>query len=122
MENTREVIESARQGGVIMGRNGALILADWPGALHVLLDGPLQQRIERAAEESGIDVDRAAKRQKQEDQVRADMSIELYGWDPRESTRYDLLVNTGLMDLDTCVEHHRRGRQGQGRAPRRRCP
>ena len=103
MENTRSVMDQAREGGVIIGRNGALILADWPGALHVLLDGPLQQRIERAAKESGIDLARAAKRQKREDQIRSDMSIELYGWDPRETTRYHLMVNTGLMDLDTCV-------------------
>lgn len=104
MENTRLVTDEARQGGVITGRNGALILADWPGALHVLLDGPLEQRIERAAKESGIDRQRAAKRQKREDQARADMSIQLYGWDPRETTRYDLMVNTGSMDLDTCVD------------------
>lgn len=104
MENTRVVIGEAQQGGVITGRNGALILADWPGALHVLLDGPLQQRIERAAEQSGIAVDRAARRQKREDRIRADMSIELYGWDPREPARYDLTVNTGHMDLDTCVD------------------
>jgi cytidylate kinase len=104
MENTRRVVEQAREGGVIMGRNGALILASWPGALHVKLDGPLAQRIERAARESGIDLDRAAKRQKREDQVRADMSIEFYGWDPREDDRYDLVVNTGTMDLDTCAD------------------
>jgi cytidylate kinase len=104
MENTRLVTDEAREGGVITGRNGALILADWPGALHVLLDGPVQLRIERAAEESGIDVERSARRQKREDQIRADMSIELYGWDPRETTRYHLVVNTGLMELDTCVE------------------
>ena len=104
MDNTRAVIDQARAGGVITGRNGALILADWPGALHVLLDGPVQQRIERAARESGIEVDRAARRQKREDQIRADMSIELYGWNPRETTRYHLTVNTGLLDLDTCVD------------------
>jgi cytidylate kinase len=104
MENTRKVVEDARQGGIIIGRNGALILADWPGALHVKLDGPLRQRIERAANESGIDIERAASRQKREDQVRADMSIEFYGWDPRETERYDLMVNTGTMDLDTCVD------------------
>jgi cytidylate kinase len=104
VENTRKVVEDARQGGVIVGRNGALILANWPTALHVKLDGPLRQRIERAAGDSGIDVERAAKRQKREDQVRADMSIELYGWDPRETERYDLMVNTGTMDLDTCVD------------------
>ena len=104
MENTREVVETARQGGVIMGRNGALILADWPGALHVKLDGPVQARLERVAETSGISLEHAARRQKQEDQVRADMSIELYGWDPMEFDHYDLLVNSGLMDLDICVD------------------
>ena len=104
LDNTRTVMHAARAGGVITGRNGALILADWPGALHVLLDAPLEQRDQRAAEESGIDVARAARRQKREDQLRADMSIEFYGWDPRETTRYDLVVNTGTLDLDTCVE------------------
>jgi cytidylate kinase len=104
MENTRGVVGSARQGGVIMGRNGALILADWPGALHVKLDSPLQARLERVAETSGISLEHAARRQKQEDRVRADISLELYGWDPQEFDHYDLLVNTGLMDLDVCVD------------------
>jgi cytidylate kinase len=102
--NTRYVTEAAREGGVIVGRNGAFILADWPGALHVRLDGPLEQRIARAAQESGIDLEQAAQRQKREDQVRADMSIEFYGWDPREADRYHLILNTGLMDLDTCAD------------------
>ena len=122
MDNTRTVTESAREGGIITGRNGAFILADWPGALHVLLDAPLQQRIERAAEESGIDVERAAKRQKREDQVRADISIELYGWDPREPTRYDLVVNTGTMTLDACVDvivHAARVKVAAGGGPAR---
>src|SRR5206468_2146016 len=104
MENTRKVVEDAREGGVILGRNGALILAKRPATLHVMLDGPLTQRIERAAKDSGIDIERAAKRQKREDQIRADMSIEFYGWDPRETESYDLVVNTGTMDLDTCVD------------------
>jgi cytidylate kinase len=104
MANTRQVQQEARQGGVIMGRNAALILANRPAALHVLLHGPLASRIERAARDSGISIDRAAKRQKREDQIRADMSLQLYGWDPRDPERYDLVVNTGTMDLDTCVE------------------
>ena len=104
MANTRQVQQDARQGGVIVGRNAALILAKRPAALHVLLDGPLAQRIDRAARDSGISIDRAAKRQKREDQIRADMSLRLYGWDPRDSQRYDLVVNTGTMDLDTCAE------------------
>jgi cytidylate kinase len=121
MANTRKVLEEARQGGVIVGRNAALILASRPAALHVKLDGPLAQRIERAAQDSGISVDRAAKRQKREDQVRADMSLQLYGWDPRATERYDLVVNTGTMDLDTCVEiiaHAARVKAGLHARPR----
>jgi hypothetical protein len=86
------------------GPQRCLILKDWPEALHVRLDGPLKQRVARAAQESGIDLERAAQRQRREDQIRADMSIELYGWDPRELDYYDLAVNTGTMDLDTCVD------------------
>jgi len=104
LENTRIVQEEASQGGVITGRNAALILGNWPGALHVMLDGPLAQRIERAARDAGIDIQRAARRQKREDQVRADMSLQFYHWDPRETDRYDVVVNTGTMDLDTCVD------------------
>ena len=104
LENTRIVQQQATQGGVITGRNGAFILASWPGALHVKLDGPLAQRIERAARDSGIDIEQAARRQKREDEVRADMSLQFYHWDPRETDRYDLVVNTGTMELDVCVD------------------
>ncbi|WP_185972384.1 AAA family ATPase [Georgenia yuyongxinii] len=120
MENTRIVLDEAAQGGVIVGRNGAFILTDRPGALHVRLDGPLQQRLERAARDSGIDLARAEKRQKREDQVRAVMSIDLYGWDPRKDEYYDLVINTGRLDLDTAVEiivaaSRVRAQQPQGR-------
>jgi cytidylate kinase len=104
LQNTRWVIEAARSGAVIVGRNGAMILANWPGALHVRLDGPLPQRIERAARAGGIGLDRAAKRQRREDELRADMSISLYGWDPREPTRYDMVLNTGTLDVPTSVD------------------
>jgi cytidylate kinase len=104
LRNTRWVTETAGQGAVIVGRNGALILAGRPGALHVRLDAPLQWRIERAARSSGIGLDRAAKRQRREDGVRADMSIQLYGWDPRDPTRYDLVLNPSTVDIDACVD------------------
>ncbi len=104
LRNTRWVTDTARSGAVIVGRNGAFILATWPGALHVRLDAPVQRRVERAARISGITPDRAAKRQRREDELRADMSIRLYGWDPREPTRYDLVLNTGTLGLDACVD------------------
>jgi cytidylate kinase len=103
LRNNQWVRDAAGPGGVIVGRNGALILADWPGALHVRLDAPVQWRVERAAH-SGITPDRAARRQRREDDLRADMSIRLYGWDPRDPTRYDLVLNTGLLGIDACVD------------------
>jgi cytidylate kinase len=104
LRNTRWVTDAARPGAVIVGRNGALILATWPGALHVRLDAAVQRRVERVARTSGITPDRAARRQRREDELRADMSIRLYGWDPREPTGYDLVLNTGTLDVDSCVD------------------
>ncbi|KGN40214.1 AAA family ATPase [Knoellia aerolata] len=103
-DNNRVVFASAEEGGVITGRNGALILADHPAALHVRLDGPAEKRIERAARDAGISIDRAKKRQRREDQIRADMSIQLYGWDPRLVDHYDLVLNTATLSDDVCVE------------------
>lgn len=104
VENTAQVKQWAHEGGVIVGRNGALILADRPDTLHVLLDAPAEQRIAYAAQDAGISEEQARKRQKNEDRVRVEMSVKLYDWDPRDHRRYDMLVNTGRIDLDTCAE------------------
>lgn len=102
-ENTRIVFEQARQGGVILGRNATYILNKRPATLHVKLDRPVRERIRLGADASGIDIDRAEQRQKREDRLRAEMSVRFYGWDPRDLDRYDLVVNTGSLDTDTCA-------------------
>ena len=82
-ENHRQVQGCAHMGGVMVGRHGALLLADRPNTVHVLLTGSVEDRIERAAAESGITREHAARRVHREDHVRADMAIALFGWDPR---------------------------------------
>lgn len=104
MENNRAVRRMADEGGVILGRNGAVVLADRPNTLHVLLTGSVQDRVERAAREAGIPAERAAKRQQREDEVRAEMSRVLYGWDPRLPERYDMVLNTSRVPLTAAVE------------------
>ena len=91
-------------GVVVLGRNATVILADHPGALHVKLDGPLEQRVARAAAEASIPLAEASRRQAREDRVRAEMSLRLYNWDPRSNDRFDLVINTGLVGLDAAVE------------------
>jgi cytidylate kinase len=104
LENNRRVHELADEGGVIVGRNAAVILADRPATVHVLLTGAEPDRVRRAAGEAGIPPERAAARLRREDQVRADMSLTLYGWDPRLPDRYDLVFNTSRIDLDRVVD------------------
>jgi cytidylate kinase len=103
-ENTRIVKEAGARGVVMLGRNGALILGDIPTALHVQIDAPVEVRIARAAQEEGIDLAHAARRQRNEDWVRAEMSERFYYWNPMSIDRYDLVINTGMLDLDTAVE------------------
>jgi cytidylate kinase len=104
MDNNRVVHEHAAHGGVIVGRNATVILADRPGALHVLLTGDREDRVRRAAEEAGIPADQADRRQRREDEVRAEMSMSLYGWDPRLPDRYDMVINTSRIPLDAAVQ------------------
>lgn len=104
LENNRKVWAEAQDGGVVTGRNATVILAHRPNTLHVKLTAPLADRVRRAADASGISPDRAAKRQRREDAVRTDISLEYYGWDPREDDHYDLVLNTGLLSLDACVD------------------
>ncbi len=104
MDNNRQVWTYADEGGVVVGRNGAVILADRPNTVHVLLTGSVEDRVARAAQEAGITREQAAKRQAREDKVRADMSIVLYGWDPRLPDRYDIVINSSRVSLDAVVD------------------
>ena len=102
-DNIRWVREAVADGGVVLGRNATVMLAVVPAALHVKLDGPLEQRIARGAAEAGIDLAHARARQAREDRVRAELSVRLHNWDPRTNDRFDLVVNTGNVSPETAV-------------------
>lgn len=102
-DNTRTVQRFAETGGVIMGRNGAVILADRPNTLHVLLTGEIQDRVKRAAQHLGISEAESAKRRANEEDIRRQMSKTLYGWDPALPDRYDLQLNTSRISIDAAV-------------------
>lgn len=103
-EQNETVLELTRDGGVILGRNATIILADVPGSLHVKLDAPLDDRLEYAAAHESISRDVATKRQIREDRTRAEMSLMLWHWDPRLTSNYDLMLNTSSFGVERCVE------------------
>ena len=104
LDNTRGVLEFAQDGGVLLGRNATVILADAPSALHVRLVAPLDTRLHRAAEQDYISLETAARRQLREDHVRVAMAERLMGWDPTDDANYDLVINTGMYSLDEAVD------------------
>lgn len=102
-QNNNVVRSYADEGGIIIGRNATVILADRPRALHVLLTGDVADRVDRAARDLGISRDEAARRRAHEEDVRRQMSRTLYGWDPMDRERYDLVLNVTRVGEDAAV-------------------
>ena len=98
--NTREVLSAVENGGVILGRNGALVLGRVVGAVHVRLVAPLGKRVERVMHQTGLSASQATEQIENEDRIRAEMSRALYQWDPNADEDYDLVVNTGSMTYE----------------------
>lgn len=92
------------QGGVILGRAAAIVLADHPGALHVRLDGPRERRIAQAVRLLGIAEDRARKLQDENDRARAAYVKHFYRTDPADPTLYHLVLNTTVLPLERSVD------------------
>ncbi|GAA4955855.1 hypothetical protein GCM10023224_46880 [Streptomonospora halophila] len=128
VERTEDVIrEVARTGGVILGRAGACVLADHPGALHVRLDGPPEARLMQAAElrEQGPGTGSAAdgesggtggsgaegrwnpptKRDlRDNDRARSAYVRRFYRVDPASAALYHAVLDTTSVPLETCTD------------------
>ncbi|GAA4892302.1 AAA family ATPase [Streptomonospora salina] len=129
VERTEQTIrEVARSGGVILGRAGALVLADTPGVLHVRLDGPPERRLSQSARlreqatgpesapgagevgESG----RAGGAEpwnpptmrdlRDNDRARAAYVRRFYRADPASSSLYHAVLDTTALPLEACVD------------------
>ena len=95
---------TSTDGGVILGRGGVVVLADAPTALHVLLSGDRQGRVERVAEREGVDVDEADRRVRAHDRARREYVRRAFGVDPDDRTLYHLVVDTVALGVDASVE------------------
>jgi cytidylate kinase len=103
---TESLLVQAADAGdvVVLGRAGALVLRDRPGALHVRLDGPPEARVIQAMRVEDIDEDEARRRQRNSDRARVDYVKHFYRADPRDPRYYHLLLNSTALPLETCVE------------------
>ncbi|HEY6762557.1 MAG TPA: cytidylate kinase-like family protein [Baekduia sp.] len=89
---------------VVLGRAGAVVLADDPRALHVRLDGPLPARIEQAMRIEGIDRATAERRQRETDRAREAYVKRYYRCDARDAGLYDIVLDAPRLTPEVCVE------------------
>ena len=95
---------ASRTGGVVLGRGGAVILADVPGALHVYLGGDRKTRLKRVMELQGVNRETAAQRVKANDRARRHYIKTTYGIDGDNPHLYHLMIDAIALGADVCVE------------------
>ncbi|HTT30803.1 MAG TPA: cytidylate kinase-like family protein [Solirubrobacteraceae bacterium] len=104
-ETERLLVEAADAGDVVvLGRAGAIVLRDRPGAFHVRLDGPEEARVFQGMRVEDVDEEEARRRQRTSDRARIDYVRHFYRTDPRDPRHYHLVLNSTAVPLATCVE------------------
>jgi cytidylate kinase len=98
----RELAEAGR--AVVLGRAGAIVLAEDPRALHVRLHGPGPARVEQAMRLESIDRATAERRIRKTDRAREAYVKRYYRCDPRDPKLYDIVLDSTRLELDVCVE------------------
>jgi cytidylate kinase len=96
--------ERAAAGAVILGRGAAMVLREWPDALHVRLTGDVERRIDQAMRLEGLDRDAAEQRLRDADRSRQAYVKFWYRCDPRDMRHYHLALDSTRLPLDTCAE------------------
>ncbi len=101
----RRVIEAAAKQGniVIIGRGGQTILKDTPNTLHTRIHAPLDKRINRLCRRSNFSLAGAQDKALKHDRASADYLKRFYGIDWTDPQLYDLIINTGTLDIVTAA-------------------
>jgi cytidylate kinase len=99
------VIAAAHKRGnvVIVGRGGQAILHDQPGVLHVRIEAPLEHRIWRLMDRGDQTPTQAELEIEDHDRAARDYVRRYHDIDPTDPMHYHLLVNTGMLDLETAA-------------------
>ncbi|MFI6604569.1 AAA family ATPase [Nonomuraea sp. NPDC050536] len=92
------------QGGVFLGRAGAIVLRDHPGALHVRLDGPLERRVRQTAEYNEVSEREARRVIEDNDRARTAYVRHFYRSDPSEPCQYHLAIDSTTIPVQACVD------------------
>jgi cytidylate kinase len=100
------VIDAAHKRGnvVIVGRGGQAILRGQPGVLHVRVEAPIEHRVQRLMDRGDYTPTQAELDIEDHDRAARDYVKRYHDLDPTDPMHYHLLINTGLLDLETAAE------------------
>jgi Cytidylate kinase-like family len=104
-EATEQVLrQHAAEGAVILGRAGAIVLRDVPGALHVRLTGPRESRIAQGMLLEGVDRETAERHVEETDRARDAYVRHFYRCDARDAALYHLVIDSTAIPLSACAD------------------
>jgi cytidylate kinase len=106
LEITQHVIQEAARSGnvIIIGRGGAYILRDFPGALHTFLRAAEAVRVKVVMARFNLSEEEARHRLKHADENWTAYIKQVYGHDRNLASHYDLVLDTGRLGYDATVE------------------
>ncbi len=107
LQITQHVIQEAARAGnvVIVGRGGAYILGNFPGALHVFLRAAEPVRIKTIMERFNItSQEEAKKRLRLTEENWTSYIKQVYGHDRLHPAHYDMVLDTGRLGYDATVD------------------
>jgi hypothetical protein len=111
----REIADGA--GGVVLGRAGALVLADRTDTLHVRLDGSRTRRLEAAVQRSGRPVEEVQREMEANDRTREAYVRHFYRCDPASARHYHLVIDSTALPVPTVVDLVVAAAQARGITP-----
>ena len=107
LQITQHVIQEAARSGnvVIVGRGGAYLLRDHPGAMHLFLRAAEAVRVKAIMERLRIaSEEEARKRLKQTDENWTAYIRQVYGHDRIHPAHYDMVLDTGRLGYEGTIE------------------
>lgn len=101
---TEVITELAARGDVLLvGRGSQVVLAGWPGVLHVRIIAPRDLRIATVQARCKVPAEVATARVDASDRARAGYLRQHYGLQLDDPSLYDLVINMARLDVETAA-------------------
>jgi cytidylate kinase len=100
---TEQVLEKITEG-VVLGRAGAIVLADRPHSLHVRIDGNKERRLSKVTVSFGLGLREAERMLGDNDRARAAYVKHFYRVDPADPGLYHVVLDGARLPESVCAD------------------